>query len=201
MNALSVHKISEGLKLSEWKKKRTVKHRYDITASIYDARYAEEQTAKIEVAMENIHLDKNSLVLDAGCGTGLLFSYVADKAKTVVGLDISKKSLLKARGRSKSYRNVHLILADADYMPFRDGMFNSVFAMTLIQNTPDPARTLSEMKRVATDDALLTVTGLKRYFSKEAFETLLGDTALGIVGFEDGENLKCHVAVCVKIHH
>jgi ubiquinone/menaquinone biosynthesis C-methylase UbiE len=187
--------------LSEWTKKRTVKHRYDITASIYDRRYAEEQTTKIKAAMENVHLDKDGLVLDAGCGTGLLFNHVADKAKTVVGLDISKKSLLKARERSKSSPNVHLVLADADYMPFRDGMFNSVFAMTLIQNAPDPAKTLNEMKRVTKNDSLLTVTGLKKSFSNEVFKKLLRDAGLKTAAFEDGENLKCHVAVCVKIHH
>jgi len=201
MNALSVHKISEGPKLSEWKKKRTVKHRYDITASIYDRRYAEEQTTKIKAAMENVHLDKDSLALDAGCGTGLLFNHIVDKAKTVVGLDISKKSLLKARERSKSFPSVHLVLADADYMPFQKWVFSNAFAMTLIQNAPDPAKTLNEMKRVTRNDALLAVTGLKKSFSNEVFKKLLRDAGLEIAAFENGENLKCHVAVCVKIHH
>ncbi|MCK4439381.1 methyltransferase domain-containing protein, partial [Candidatus Bathyarchaeota archaeon] len=119
--------------MSEWDKKRDVMQRYDLTAHIYDMRYAEEQTAKIEAAMEIIDVEKGSLVLDVGCGTGVLFNHVANKAKAIVGLDISKEILLQAKERARKFSNAHLILADADNMPLEEGMFSHVFALTLVQ--------------------------------------------------------------------
>jgi ubiquinone/menaquinone biosynthesis C-methylase UbiE len=182
--------------MSVWDKKRDVMRRYDVTAQIYDMRYAEEQTVKIEAALKHVKAGADS-VLDVGCGTGVLFSYVASKAETTVGLDISWKTLLKAKGRGKNYADVYLMRADADSMPFKSKVFGMVFAMTLIQNTPDPYRTLREIERVAKDSAAIVVTGLKRVFARAAFERLLRNAGLRIVAWEE-ENLKCYVAICKK---
>jgi ubiquinone/menaquinone biosynthesis C-methylase UbiE len=166
---------------------------------MYDMRYAEEQTAKIDAALESVDVKRQSVVLDVGCGTGLLFDHVAEKAERVIGLDISRKSLLHAKKRSQKFANVNLIWADADNLPFSDGVFSHVFAITLIQNMPNPVKTLKEIKRVTRNDAVVVVTGLKKKFSLEDFLRLLRKTGLGIIEVKN-ENLKCYVAICSKIH-
>ncbi len=172
--------------------------RYDLTAHIYDMQYAEEQAAKIEAAMKSVSMEEYGLVLDVGCGTGLLFSYVADKSETTVGIDVSRKILLQAKKRAENFPKVRLIWADADYMPLREKVFSHVFAVTLIQNTPNPVKTLNEIKRVAREDAVIVVTGLKKAFTLEDFEKLLQEAALNIVALQD-EGLQCYVAVCTKL--
>lgn len=172
-----------------------------MTADMYDGRYREEQTAKIEAALKHMKMRSSACSLDVGCGTGLLFSYISGKAGKTVGLDISRRSLLVAKNRAKNFQNVYLILADADNMPLKKGLFDCVFALTLIQNAPDPARTLNELAQVAKDDGVFVITGLKKIFSREAFGTLLHDAGLSIVALEDESNLKCYVAVCARHHH
>jgi ubiquinone/menaquinone biosynthesis C-methylase UbiE len=189
----------EEFAMNEWSKKRGVMHRYNLTAHIYDMRYAEEQAAKIDAAFEGFKIEKNSLVLDAGCGTGILFDYVADKAEVTVGLDISRKILLQAKKRGKNFEGLYLILADADNMPLSGDVFSHVFAITLVQNMPDPAKTLNEIRRVARDDAVIVVTGMKKAFTIEEFEALLRDAGFNIIALKD-EGLKCYVAVC-KLRH
>ena len=190
--------------MTEWSQKRSAMRRYDLTAKIYDMRYAEEQAAKIEAALktlESLKVERNSLVLDDGCGTGLLFNYIADKAGMVVGLDISRKILAEAKRRSEKFDSVNLVLADADHMPFKDSVFSHVFAITLIQNMPNPEKTLAEAKRVAVKGAVIVVTGLKKKFSLEVFEGLLRKLSLNVIEIiEGGENLKCYVAVCTKFN-
>ncbi|MGB9714306.1 MAG: class I SAM-dependent methyltransferase [Candidatus Bathyarchaeales archaeon] len=183
--------------MGEWTKKRGVMERYDLTAHMYDMRYAEEQKAKFEAALKSLKANNYGKVLDAGCGTGLLFEHVAPKAEMVVGLEVSRKTLLKAKERARGFRNVHLVMADADFMPFRDCAFSTVFAFTLIQNMPDPVKTLEEIGRVVEDSAQIVVTGLKKIFSLQAFENLLHDAGLEIVSLEE-EGLKCYVATCLK---
>ncbi|RLI15903.1 hypothetical protein DRO41_03370 [Candidatus Bathyarchaeota archaeon] len=182
--------------MSEWDKKRDLMQRYNLTAHLYDMRYAEEQNVKFDVALKNVTVE-DGLILDVGCGTGLLFNRIAEKTETVVGLDFSKKLLFEAKKRGRKLRNVHLVLADADNMPFKEDVFDRVFAFTVVQNTPNPAETLREIKRVAKNDAVVAVTGLKRVFNLEEFKRLLCGAGLEIVNLEsDGEKLKCHMAVC-----
>jgi ubiquinone/menaquinone biosynthesis C-methylase UbiE len=117
----------------------------------------------------------------------------------VLGLDISRKILHEAKKQAKKFGNVHLVLADADHMPIQSGVFSHVFAITLIQNMPDPEKTLAEIKRVSAENAVLVVTGLKKKFSMEVFEGLLRKIGLSIIEIRDGnERLKCYVAICKK---
>jgi ubiquinone/menaquinone biosynthesis C-methylase UbiE len=197
---MCVHKISEESAMGEWKKKRSLMHRYDLTAPMYDMRYFEEQTAKIEAALDGLKMERCSVVLDVGCGTGLLFGHVADRTETTVGLDISRESLLQAKKRITHFQGVHLIVADADNIPLRGHAFSHVFAFTLIQNMPDPAKTLKEIRRVAKEDATTVVTGMKKAFTREEFEELMQNAGFNIVTLKD-EGLKCYVAVCTALHH
>jgi ubiquinone/menaquinone biosynthesis C-methylase UbiE len=185
--------------MSEWDKKRDVKQRYDVGAHMYDMRYAEEQTAKINAALKPLGTKMKGRVLDVGCGTGLLFNHVADKAEMIVGLDISGKMLLEAKKRARSFPNTCLVQADADHLPFVANVFSLVFVFTLIQNLPNPNKTLCEIKRVARDDAAIVVTGMKKAFTQRSLKRLLQDNGLSIHALE-GEGLKCYVATCRKLH-
>ena len=160
-------------------------------------RYAEEQAAKIEAALEKLIIEKSAFVLDVGCGTGILFDYITEKVETVIGMDISKKILLQARKRAKNFQNAHLILADADNIPLKEKTFTHAFGITLLQNMPNPAKTLKEIKRVTRDGAYIIVTGLKKVFTLQTFENLLQNVDLKIVSLKE-KDLKCYVAICSK---
>jgi len=166
--------------------------RYDLTARLYDMRYAEEQEAMYRMALENLKVV--GTILDVGCGTGLLFTHVAIKAETVVGVDVSKQLLFQARKRAKKLCGVHLVQADADHLPFKKACFTVVFAFTVLQNMPKPSETLMEIKRTAKHDAFIVITGLKKTFSLEAFGELLRQAGLRVVSLKD-DDLKCYVAV------
>jgi len=179
-----------------WDKKREVMRNYDRSAAVYDAQYAEEQNAEIKAALNRVKLKGNGLVLDVGCGTGLLFEHIGGSVKLLVGLDISLKILEKAKGCAKRFSNVNIIRADADLMPFPKEVFDGIFAITLLQNTPNPILTLQEMKRVGKRPSIIVVTGLKKEFSQKAFRELLLKAGLRACIMESGEQLKGHVAVC-----
>jgi len=171
---------------------------YDQLAAVYDAQYYEEQEAKIKAALVEFNLTKENLILDAGCGTGLLFSHTAEKGKLIVGVDISACILKEAKKRVEEYSNTAIVRADTDHMPFSNETFDVVFAITLLQNTPKPHQTLHEMKRVTKQNALIVVTGLRKAFSRKEFARLLRQVELKIKVLRLDENLKEYVAVCRK---
>ena len=184
--------------VNKWTQKRKILRRYDLTAEMYEMRYAEEQAVKYKAALERLNIARHSSVLDVGCGTGLLFSHVAADAQTIVGVDVSGKLLLQAKERARDFRNVHLVQADADHLPFKGSYFSIVFAFTVLQNMPKPLETLSELKRNAKCDASIVVSGLKKAFSLEAFRELLQSAGLRVVYLKDDAALKCYIAVTVR---
>jgi len=181
-----------------WKLKREIAEKYNASANIYDILYREEQEAKIKSALKHVQLKNSDLVLDVGCGTGILFRHIKKHIGFLVGLDLSKNLLKKALHKAKNSPNITLILADADYMPFISGSFDKVFAVTLLQNIPNIKMTLQEINRVTRKNALIIVTGLKKAFKQEDFLTLLSKAGLKILSLKASDHLLGYVAVCRK---
>jgi ubiquinone/menaquinone biosynthesis C-methylase UbiE len=186
--------------MQEWNKKRKAMRHYDQLAQVYDTQYSEEQNAKIEAALNNTMraraLSQNEQVLDMGCGTGLLFLHVAKSAKIVVGIDVSSKILQKAQKRTEQLPNTAVIRADADYTPFQNQTFDQVFAITLLQNMPNPVETLREIKRVSKHQSTIVVTGLKKKFTQELFIRLLNKAGLEISTLKTNPQLKGYLSRC-----
>lgn len=184
--------------MSKWKHKRTVMQRYNLTANMYDVRYAEEQEAKYKAALEGLNMTHCSKVLDVGCGTGLLFNHVSEKADLVVGVDVSRQLLLQAKERANEHSNVYVVQADADHLPLKDDCFDAVFAFTVLQNIPKPVETLVEIRRAAKHDAQIVVSGLKAAIDLEVFSDLLQKAGLVVVSLRNEDALRCHVVTCVQ---
>jgi len=182
-----------------WKAKREIRKRYNDSSEVYDNLYRDEQEAKIRTALsalEDIQMEKLDLALDVGCGTGLLFRHIIERTNLLVGLDMSKNLLRKASNRTSS--RGALILADADHMPFAEGSFDTVFAVTLLQNMPHVKVTFQEINRVARRNAVIIATGLKKSFGKREFLILLRKAGLEIVNARADDHLLGYVAVCRK---
>lgn len=181
--------------LSSWRKKCSVAHRYNVTSESYDEQYAQEQVAKYRAVSNVFNPSGYGFVLDVGCGSGLFFSHVAAVVQSVVGVDISRSLLLKAKIHVKPFCNVHLVQADADYLPFKEDVFDVVFSFTMLQNMPVPKRTLCEFKRQIGVGGKLVVTGLKKVFGLVDFLDLFDVAGLRVCEFIDDSDLKCYVAV------
>ncbi|MGD0450672.1 MAG: class I SAM-dependent methyltransferase [Candidatus Bathyarchaeia archaeon] len=179
--------------MAGWKDKRRVMQRYDLTAEMYEERYAEEQKAKYKAALEKEDVT-DGMVLDVGCGSGLFFREVTAQSGMIIGVDISRKLLLKAKKQADSLTNVSVLQADADHLPFKNAFFDVVFAFTVLQNMPKPVETLKELNRVVKPNGKVVVTGLKKAFSLNIFMDALEGSGMKIISFVDNEDLKCYVA-------
>ena len=93
--------------------------------------------------------DLTGPVLELGAGTGLLFEHYGPDARPV-GLDRDLEGLRCARSRSSA-----LVCADAQALPFRDGMFAAVVESLVLCSVPDIRQTLREARRVLRTDGEL----------------------------------------------
>ena len=176
--------------------KRALMESYDSSAFTYDRLYGEEQEAKHLRVIRMMPSIKGAIVLDAGCGSGLLIEKLVDTAGFIVGLDFSKAMLRIARDKF-TQRTVALVRGDVEQLPFRDGVFDKVFMFTVLQNTPSPSTALREAHRVLRRNGYLAVSFLKKSFTKTYAERLLD-----LCGFEkmrySGKGITDHIYVCSK---
>lgn len=84
---------------------------------------------------------RGSQVLDVGCGNGAYLDRLRSLGATVTGCDLSAGMLSSARGP-------RLVQADAQWLPFADGVFDVVLAAHMLYHVPDQTLAASEMKRV-----------------------------------------------------
>ena len=89
--------------------------------------------------------------LDVGCGTGRGLRFYGPET-SVVGIDPARDSLARAARRVPGSR---LVQANAEALPFRDRVFDTVVSSFVFCSVPDPARGLAEVKRVLRPDGQL----------------------------------------------
>ncbi len=172
--------------------KRKVKEEYDaLGGRVYDLRYGEEQMAKYRLILKHLDPSPPKVVLDDGCGTGLLM----ERLETCcVGLDLSESLLEAARSRLGASPLLHMVQGDSETLPFRGQTFDIIFAVTLIQNTPKPGEALKEMRRVGKRGSEIVITTLKKAFDVGEFRHLVYNEGLKISKFLDEKEVNDWIA-------
>jgi ubiquinone/menaquinone biosynthesis C-methylase UbiE len=113
-------------------------------------------------------IDENSLVLDAGCGTGLvtLALYEAGyRPKETIALDLSYKSLEVAQeqfeeNKITAMREVSPVQGNLLAMPFEDEKFDVVLTCGALEYVP-LEKGIGELSRVLKKDGLLVMMPIR----------------------------------------
>lgn len=139
---------------------------YNAISSSYDELYSAEQYSKYEVIAYNINRDVN-LILDVGCGSGLILEYLTLKGyniKYYVGLDISSKMIELALRRSKNLNVMaDFIIADLTYPPIRsDDMFDVITLITVLKSDYNVRGITEKYLQFLKDNGLLIYTILTK---------------------------------------
>lgn len=88
----------------------------------------------------------DSLLLDAGCGTGGLLRRLAmsETGRVHIGIDILERAALMARAKSGAL----VAVASAGQLPFRDACLGTIFSVDVIcHRAVDPERAVAEALR------------------------------------------------------
>ncbi|MGO9684257.1 MAG: class I SAM-dependent methyltransferase [Beijerinckiaceae bacterium] len=88
-------------------------------------------------------------LLDVGCGDGALASELAGRGAIVSGLDADPAMVAAARRRSEAEATqLRFLEGRAEKLPFDDGTFDRVLALTVLCFVCDAGRAVAEMARV-----------------------------------------------------
>ena len=94
-------------------------------------------------------------LLDVGCGDGSLNILLQGKARLVVGVDAALPACREARAKGFKVQCADL---NACHLPYRDGVFDAVTCLDVIEHVLDPRHLLRELARVLRPHGVLVVT-------------------------------------------
>ena len=97
----------------------------------------------------DVGLKDADLILDVGCGSGMVTRDIARLTKgKVVAIDGSSDMVDVAKKVLKDFKNVELHVGDAEKLPFDDDTFDVVTCNLLLMWADNPQKVVSEMARV-----------------------------------------------------
>jgi ubiquinone/menaquinone biosynthesis C-methylase UbiE len=138
-------------------------------AFLYDRLQAPAERSFIRAMREEIMGGARGRVLELGAGTGFSFPYYGDHVEQVIATDPDPHMLERARRRAQDLdRPIELRQASAEELPFEDASFDTVVTMLVMCTVEDPARALSEVRRV------LKPTGELRLYEHVRYDHAFG---------------------------
>jgi SAM-dependent methyltransferase len=132
-------------------------------------------------------LDAGDRVLEVGCATGALTSYLAGSGYRVIGLDNSADMISRA---GSDHPQLEFVVGDATSLAYDDDAFDAVVAASVINVVDDAESVLSEMHRVCAPGGTVSVLVPSSGFANDDHDALI--EALELTGFSEAALTKWH---------
>lgn len=113
-----------------------------------------------DMVIKSLKADKNQLVLDAGCGQGVVSRYIAKKTGCrVVGLTIVPYELQRAKASAikSNAHNLRYYLMDYSKTKFKPNTFDAIYAVESFCHAANTAKTLKEFLQVLKPNGRLVI--------------------------------------------
>lgn len=99
-----------------------------------------------------LNIRPGDVILDIGCGPlARAENYFSQKGLGIVGVDVSIRTLKKARDNVQKYGkeyHVSFVLGDAEFLPFRGDSFKIVLCIGLISHLPSKQSVVNSLGRI-----------------------------------------------------
>ena len=119
---------------------------------------------------------REAKVLDLGCGNLRYAELLCYRSNIVVGVDISIYMLKIAKAL---WKNVHLVQADAHYLPFRDKAFQFILCTLAFNHFEYPLHACREVSRVCCGRFIVSLIGsLFKLFERGGFIPFIGKSGV-----------------------
>jgi phosphatidylethanolamine/phosphatidyl-N-methylethanolamine N-methyltransferase len=129
--------------------KTEVQSIYSKYSSFYDKLFSHFFFPRIRLGISKSDIQDGDRVIEVGVGTGLSLG-LYPQGCNVVGIDVTRKMLEKAKEKKERHGLCHVDLfeMDAENMTFEDNSFDHALAAFVVTVVPNPEKMVAEMKRV-----------------------------------------------------
>ncbi|MEW6749176.1 MAG: class I SAM-dependent methyltransferase, partial [Candidatus Micrarchaeota archaeon] len=136
---------------------------------------------RLETALGYLRSVKPAKVLDAGCGDGMFTDLMRKEGYEAVGVDCN----VHTEELNKKYEGIRFIKADLHELPFKDGEFDCMTCLDVLEHFSDAEDVLVKLKSKIRPGGHLVVSGpvesfwykLGRFITKGSFSQESGPGA------------------------
>jgi GT2 family glycosyltransferase/SAM-dependent methyltransferase len=122
-----------------------------------------------EIRLEHMHryawaerYCRDRSVLDVACGEGYGSAMLAERARSVIGVDISSEAVGCAAAKYADRRNLEFRAGSATALPLEDGCVERIVSFETIEHLAEQDVMLAELRRVLAPDGLLFLSSPNR---------------------------------------
>jgi ubiquinone/menaquinone biosynthesis C-methylase UbiE len=109
--------------------------------------------------LERVNVREKDLILDIGCGTGVITKEIAALTTGgVVGIDIDEGKLKEAKAMTSADSRVWVVRSDVLELPFRENTFDLVTFTVVLTHIHDQQGAIDEMVRVVKKGGIILAT-------------------------------------------
>lgn len=116
------------------------------------------------------HLPEGSVVLDVGCGNGVISRSLGALGYKVLGIDVSEKAIAKAV-QLNTFSNVQFKVLSAEQLVAEGKKYNAVICSEVLEHLNKPGDLLKTLYKSLSDDGFLIVTVPNGNGPRERFVT------------------------------
>lgn len=135
---------------------REIAEWYNSLAGSYDELYGKEQALKHEAVVKAVENRRFNLMVDVGCGPGVLLERTSRNSDRSVGFDLSINMLKIAQaGRTE---RTDFVLASSRFLPIADGMVDCLVSISTIEADSNVPAHLAELNRIRAPGGLAIIS-------------------------------------------
>lgn len=131
--------------------------------------------AQLKIVLEMIS-GMTGRVLSIGCAAGGEFPVLRQRGFEIVGVDLAPQMLQYARHRFQEDDAIHVLMSDAEGLPFADQAFDLVLCLGVLEYLPDYSPALREMRRVLKPGGMMVLSVPSRVSQLNVAETIAMNT-------------------------
>lgn len=140
--------------------------RYDIGRRESYHFYIDSREAEVLEGLA-VKVSEDGVILDGGCGTGLILTHIPWIKDRLFGCDVSKGMIQHAKRRGE-----RVILASLEKLPFRDETFDLVFSFKVLPHIERLEDAVSELIRITKRGGYILLEFYNRYSLRFVIKTL-----------------------------
>jgi len=107
---------------------------------------------------------KNARILHVGCGEGEYDSHIAEYCGKLDSVDINPKDIEYAQNLNAQNTKICHAVENAEDLSFKDGSFDSVVCIDILEHVGNPVKVIKEMSRVLKKGGYLILTVPHHHF-------------------------------------
>jgi len=115
-----------------------------------------EELNEIKKLQSFIKWTDNSFILDVGSGVGRqINSFPINNLRKVIAFDFSYSAIKVCKKNLSEYDNIFFVVGDAEFMPFKNNIFDDCMCLGVLHHFKDFTEVLREVNRVTKNGSLV----------------------------------------------